>query len=284
MCEDMLGVLLCDEFAKIGDFSFKKRKLPKPCQKSLFGPLFERVFFAALQNAHRRFHNAARFLFLAHGIGVLHARKMCAAERFPRAFPAQRRTVRHTDNGAKFHERLAKVSRICGIDFPQKSGISRFCGSIVDIGIVCVQPAQNAQDIAVHCRSGQTQGNRTDRACRIIPYPRQSAHAFKRLRESMFSNHLRRPVQIARAGIIPEPLPKFEDFLLRCLGKRFGRRERFEKLHIALLDRLDARLLEHEFGYKRRIGISHPAPRQIPFANAVPLQKGRHRAFKQIRR
>ena len=270
----MLGALFGDDFPEIGRVPLEKGKLPKPCEQALGGAFFQREFIAALQHEHRGIHDAPRLFFAADGIVLLFARKVRAAKRLPRTFPAQGRAVRQADDRAQLHERLAEIPRLGRIRRAEQFGKARAGRRLVDIRAVRVQAAQNAQNVAVHRGLRKSQRDGADRPRGIVAHPGKGAHAVKILRKSLRREDFRRLVQIAGAGVIPQPLPHFEHLFLARRGERLGRGKTLQKENVTLLDCLDARLLQHQLGDERRVETARLPPRKVAFANAVPLQQG----------
>ena len=82
------------------------------------------------------------------------------------------------------------------------------------------------------------------------------------------------PLQIARAAVVSKPLPQLHEPILRDLCQRLDIRADLEKARIVRLDRLNARLLEHDFGEPDAVRILGVSPRQVALVFAVPLQEG----------
>ena len=201
------------------------------------------------------------------------------AELPPRAEQTLRLAVRQADERPQLHERLAELPRLFRVDLLQKRRkfILRACG--IDVCFVGEQAGEDAQDVAVHRRAGHIVGDGANRPRRIVADAGERPHAREILGKAPFRDELCRFMEIAGARIVAEPFPRFEHFLLVRRGERLRRRKTLQKADVIVLDRLDARLLEHDLGDPHFVRIVRAPPGKRAFANAVPLQKERHRAL-----
>ena len=80
-------------------------------------------------------------------------------------------------------------------------------------------------------------------------------------------------VEISRASVIAEALPRAKHLIFRSARQRGEIRKRAEPLVIIRDHGGDLRLLEHELGNEDRVGIAGATPREIAPMPTIPANK-----------
>ncbi len=138
---------------------------------------------------------------------------------------------------------------------------------------------EHADDIAVQNGRRLVERNAANRAGGVTANARQREHVVKAPRKlAVVLGHdlPRRLLQVPGARVIAESFPQLVDLVRTCLGRRCDGRQFAHPPFPVRNDRLYLRLLEHDFGYKDRIGVLGPSPRQIPRVFRIPLQQPRN--------
>ena len=194
------------------------------------------------------------------------------------------RTVRragHADRRTQIHQRLIPISRPLAVNlpFPQLMDQSLDAGT-TDVLPHAMNARQHAGEIAVNSRIGQAIGDAGHRRRRVVPNARQGADALIGGREAaavLPLHNLRGLVQVARAGIIAQPFPIFEHFLLIGLRQRGDIGKAVQKARVIAAHRIGARLLQHNLGNPHSIRIARTAKGQHPAVCVIPVKKQRIR-------
>ena len=134
-------------------------------------------------------------------------------------------------------------------------------------------PADHALHVAIHRGGGDAERNGRNRAAGVIPDAGQGAQLLQiggQLAAVLRNNLARRLLQQTRAAVIPQPLPRLEQFLLRRIGQRPHIGIARKKALIIRNDRLRARLLEHDFGNPDSISVLRAPPRQVAMPRVIP--------------
>lgn len=137
-----------------------------------------------------------------------------------------------------------------------------------------VQAKESRQDtlhISVNGRPFFTEGDRSDRRCRVF------ANSWKRAECFVFSRHTgdctRGRVQVVCAAVIAKPLP----FRKHCLFARFAQsiegRESFDESYEIRRHRGHLGLLKHDLANPDRIRVCRPPPWKVSGVTAVPGEK-----------
>ena len=193
---------------------------------------------------------------------------------------AERRTVRQTDRFTQLHDPLGQQSGVVstGIVRAQKLGHGAFgrgCGDVIGAG---EKPGHHAQNISVHRRLRQTEGDGRDGARGIVPDARELPQLGRRGRQLaavMFREEQSGFPEIAGAAVITEALPELQQAVLRNGGQRRNIRELSQEALIIGNHGFDARLLQHDFGDPGMVGGGILTPGQKPPACGIPLQNQR---------
>lgn len=125
-------------------------------------------------------------------------------------------------------------------------------------------PCQHADDVAVENRRRLVERDAANRAGGVTADARQREHVIEIIREFaivLFHDLPRRLLQIAGAGVIAKALPKLVDFVRAGTGRRLDGGQFAHPAFPIRQDRLDLRLLEHDFGYGKSVGVICVSPR-----------------------
>ena len=251
-------------------------KFPKPTEQAVSRAFCNEHFVVVPRDSRAKGVMGARFLFRFDGQAL---RVPCFVGRavFLHGTSITRWFFRGADRRAEFHDRLIVVAcRAFG-----QQGFGEFPKSIFDRGLRRVvsnveQAREHANNIAVEHRVVAVIRNAQNRGSGIRAEPGQgfevvisTGHSAGKIR----SNGVGRLVQIARAGVIPQSLPRLEHVVLRRIGEVANRGKPVEKPMVIGNDRIYLRLLEHELGEQNAIGVIRVPPRQVAFVLAIPRQE-----------
>ncbi|HEX3421674.1 MAG TPA: hypothetical protein VHT01_10605 [Candidatus Udaeobacter sp.] len=110
----------------------------------------------------------------------------------------------------------------------------------------------------------------------IFPYAGKRLHLIDRLRKTSaisIHNRLCCSVEISRASVIAEALPRVQDLVLGGPSKRVEIWKRTQPVVIIRDDGGDLRLLEHELGNEDCVWIDRSAPREVAAMAAIPTRQ-----------
>ena len=80
-------------------------------------------------------------------------------------------------------------------------------------------------------------------------------------------------VQIARARVVPKPVPLFKHAIDRCIGHVSERRKPFQECAVKVDHARHLRLLQHELRHQHVVRVARSAPREVTGILAVPATK-----------
>ena len=252
------------------------RELPQPGEQARFGAAADGAGLPAAQQKHSARLHALFRLRQLHGKMQRAARRLRRADATHWAARAVR-VLRRADAGPELHQRLCEhpaVSR--GIDRLQPRGDLPPDRGQVDRARLGRDARDDAQDVAVHRGARPFKADRRDGAGRVRADPRQLLQLRRRIREApaaRLDEQLRRLLQVARAGIVAEALPKLEDSAFLCGGERLHIRERLHKPVVIADDGFDARLLEHDLRDPHAVRLAAAPPGQVARVFPVPRQQ-----------
>ena len=146
-----------------------------------------------------------------------------------------------------------------------------------DVGGGVGHPRHHPEDVAIHRRVGQLEGDAGDGGCGIVADPRQRADGRIVARETARGHHLPGGApQIAGARIISQAGPQRQHILFLRRRQRFHRGEAIEEALVIRDDGLRAGLLQHDLGNPDAVGVGGAPPGQIAMAAAVPGEQPLH--------
>ena len=230
------------------------------------------------KQAYRHVDLFGRLLFFVNRQHVRIALRAGVAQLVPRASFTRRRSG--TAVGcAQLHQRLIVVPGSVGRNaFLHQSADFLLHRRNANILAHAKEARRNAVHIAIHRRHAQAKGNAADSACRIGANAGQSKDLLIRGRKHAAVLRHNNPcglLQISCSAVISEPFPCFKHLFFGRISQLFNRWKKGQKTGVIPLDRLYARLLQHNLRQPDMIGILRPAPRQIPFFFVIPCKKQR---------
>lgn len=177
------------------------------------------------------------------------------------------------ERGTQFHDGgipQGGIFSVGGLELGGAFAQPGFSGGGID-GIAVVKPAgEDAGDIPVHDGSREIECEGKDGAGGVFADSREAAQGGEVGGERaavLGVEGLGEAVEIARPGVISEPLPEREDRLFGCVGKGGDIGKGLHPAHVVGDDGSDLGLLEHEFRDGDRVGIAGAPPGQVaPFA------------------
>ncbi len=208
-------------------------------------------------------------------VGSVPASRSPRPRRAPQRARAAARHARLADERPELHESLVVVTRTaCRHEHLRDLSQPGERARRLRVEPEAEQPAEDADDVTVHDRGPNSEGNRRHRRARVCADAGQIVPAFERQRErAARRDHPRAAVEIARARVIAEAAPLRENRSLGRPGERLHRRETSQEARPAFLDDLDSRLLQHDLGDPDRVGIPGPPPRQVAARPPVPARE-----------
>lgn len=135
---------------------------------------------------------------------------------------------------------------------------------------------ENAGDVAVKRSERPVERDAENGRGGIVADARQREGAGERgreLRVVLGDDLPRGPMEIARAAVIAEPGPVFQNFGFARAGQLTDGGEAREEAFIIGQHSGDARLLEHDFGEPDAVGIAPSAPGKVAAIDAIPGEK-----------
>ena len=149
-------------------------------------------------------------------------------------------------------------------------------GLRVEVGLE--DTPEHAGHVGVDERSACLVGERCDGARRVGADARECAQLVRRRGKAPAATSARgdlagEPVEVARAGVIPESLPRLAHPRRRRVGHCPQRRECSQELRVFRHDARDLRLLEHQLRDENAIRIARSSPRQVTRAPPIPRAK-----------
>ena len=189
------------------------RQLPEPGEQAAVRPLLDGEPVAAAQAEHRVVLGAPGALWRLDRQGGRRAVRAGETQRSDRASLALRRAVRAADGRAELHERLRKVAAVPGgVARAQRRGERGLVRGVVDGRRVVEHARAHAQHVAVHGGGRALKADRGDGPGRVRPDARQRQQALHRVGPDAAARRdlLRAGLRLARAVIVPQPLPELE--------------------------------------------------------------------------
>ena len=172
------------------------------------------------------------------------------------ALPAARASARERADAAARHSRQAHG----------RAEIHERLGA--PVGELAARALADARHVHVHGKYRPAEGEAADGVRRVAA---DSGKLGEILGPAMSGDMLRRPVQVDRAPVVAEPLPRADDLRERRSGERLQGRPPLEPGREARHDALDLRLLEHDLRDEDRVRVASPPPGQVA---AVLLEPG----------
>ena len=255
------------------------RQLPESGEQSAVRPPLDGEPVAAAQHEDGvllRTFGALRRLDRQGGRRAVCARETKLRERAVRAL---RRAVRAADGRAELHERLREIAAVPGgVARAQRRGERRLVRGVVDGRRVVEHARAHAQHVAVHGGGRPLEADRGDRPGGVWPDARQRAQTLDRVRPDAAArrDHAGAFLRLARAVIVPQPLPELEQLRLRQRRESEHVRRGREKARIIPAHGLDARLLQHDLREPHVVRLAVGAPRQRARAAPVPAEQRLH--------
>ena len=258
------------------------RKLPKARKKAVLWALAERrspIFRNEQQ--HRAVFSAARLLFCAHGQVLCRAVRPAEAKGCSRAAAAQWRAVGEADRCAKLHQRLCERAALPGRVSCGKRCAERPLRFRRVYTVSAIRKARgDAQHIAVDGGRGQIKADRSNRAGGILPDSGQRAQrgiAFGEVAAVFAHEDPGRALEVARAAIIAQAFPKFEQAFFLYGGKGGHIRKHGKEARVIAKHSRNARLLQHDFGNPNAVRLARFAPGKRPCGGSIPRQQERRK-------
>jgi hypothetical protein len=183
------------------------------------------------------------------------------------------RPTSNTDRRAQVHQGLVEEPGLpWGQELPRK---------LFELSVsLCLtnseESRQDAPHVGVHDRLILAERDAHYGPGGVAPDARQLQKLFSALRDfpAVVAQHdLGGSVEMARAGVVPQPFPRFEHFIERGAREALQRRKSFKKSSVILAHALHLGLLEHNLGDQDMIRVVGRAPRQIALMAAVPREK-----------
>ena len=199
---------------------------------------------------------------------------------------ALRRAVRAADGRAELHERLREVAAVPGgVARAQRRGERGLVRGGVDGRRVVEHARAHAQHIAVHGGGRPLKADRGDRPGRVRADARQGQQALHRVGPDAAARRdlLRAGLRLARAVIVPQPLPELEQLRFRQRREREHVRRGREKARVVPAHGLDARLLQHDLREPHVVRFAVGAPGQRARVRLKPAEQRLHRLGKSVR-
>ena len=201
---------------------------------------------------------------------------------------AERGAVGQADRFTQLHDPLGQqrggLSR--GIMRAKKlryGAFGRGGGDVVGAG---EKPGHHAKNVSVHRRLRQAEGNGRDGARGIVPDAGELSQLGRRGRQRaavVLHEEHGGFFEIAGAAVIAETLPELQQAVFGNGGQRRNIRKLAEKALVIGDHRLDARLLQHDFGDPGMVGGGILSPGQEPAAGGIPFRNQRDGVGKTLR-
>ena len=248
----------------------------KAGEQPFFRPLVQRRAVAVADEQDGSLLDPARLFCRADGKFAGQIVALCHAPRSKRANGTLCFAVRHANAGAQFDQRLRKRAGTLRNDHAERVAERRLGFGQGNVGTRTAHAGKHAQNVAVHSRGADAESDGSNGAGGIIANAGQFPDFF------LVGGHdaviflyqkARRFLQVACAAVIAKPFPKFEEFFLRRGGKVAHRGERGKKALVVGLDRLHARLLEHDLRDPDAVGVARFPPGQVARVGIVPTKE-----------
>ena len=211
------------------------------------------------------------------------ARRPGAADCRQRAFFAQRRTVRHTDQRPQLHEGLIVVARSVRrlmLHDPGRKGL--FHRLFGDDGRVVVQAGKHPQHVAIHRRHRDAEADRGNGPRRVVPDAGQGPQGIVvggQLSAVLLADDACCLLQVAHPAVIAKALPQLVQLFLPAGGKGRDVRQGGEKALVVGQRRRDPGLLQHDLAEPYMVGAGVGAEGQAALVFVEPVQQGRGNVF-----
>lgn len=149
-------------------------------------------------------------------------------------------------------------------------------GWLMEVAVEEVAAGEDAGHVAVDHGHGEAETDAGDGGGGVVAHAGEGAEAFDGAGEGaavLGHEALRGLAKVADAGVVTQPLPGLEEGLILGGGEGRDVREGGEEAGEVGADRLDLRLLEHDFADPDGVGVGMAAPRHGTLARAVPREE-----------
>lgn len=186
--------------------------------------------------------------------------------------------ARGADLRAEIHHGLVEGGGVAarGDVRGEPSGEGAAGGGLVEVAVEEVAAGEDTGHVAVDHGHGQTEADTGDGGGGVVTHAGEGAEAFDGAGEGaavLGHEALRGLAEVADAGVVAQTFPSLEERLIRGGGEGGDVREGGKESGEVGADRLDLRLLEHDFADPDGVGVGMAAPRHGSLARAVPREK-----------